>query len=103
MDTPTGDIMGPGKIGWQEFRKALTGLTGLNLHPDGHGGILWYCPHDIELPIARRVLEPMEGENVEASILFFHCRGAFCDCEILWNIDEDDELQALLDDAIEQI
>lgn len=98
MDTPTGDIMGPGKIGWQEFMKALMGPTGLDFHLDSRGGTQWDCPHDIDLPLARRVLGPMLGVNVEATILFFHCRGAFCDCEILWNLDQDEELQALLDD-----
>lgn len=103
MDTPQGDIMGPGAVGWREFIAALSGFRGLKVRVGADGGVVWDCPHDDNLPIARKMLQPMLGINVSASILNLQSRGASCDCKIFWDQDVEDLLGHDLEDALENL
>jgi hypothetical protein len=84
---PPGTVMCPSRPDWEGFMDRLTGPEGCNINADGRGNVesKWFCYGDHRF--ARKLLAEY-GVDVEASVNFFQEFGGFCDCEIIWNVED---------------
>ncbi len=80
------EIMTPTHPRWDEFIQRLQGPEGCNFRKE-NGGITWNCPGGRQKPQARRILEDMEMD-VDLSLAFFEERGGYCDCEVVFNVED---------------
>lgn len=72
---------------WGEFAERLSGPEGCNFRKDPD--FKFTCDGTVERPRARLILARMglSAEAVEASMGYFAEHGGYCDCEILFNVD----------------
>jgi hypothetical protein len=97
--------MTPDHPRWAEFLERLEGPEGCNFHEDEDGEEYWYCANDAgfnpttpELVhvFSRAVLLKMglSQEAIAASIEYFREHGGYCDCEVIWNVENSTEAEA---------
>ncbi len=79
-------IMKPGHPRWDEFKKRLEGVEGVNMMWTDEEGYTLCCDGSPRMPFSRAILETMDGVDVEGSLVEFRENGGFCDCEVLLNI-----------------
>ncbi len=72
MDAERIRIMSPTHPRWSEFAARLRELQPAR------------CDHTFQR--TRRVLEEIEGADVEKSLEYFESEGGFCDCEVILNV-----------------
>lgn len=74
---------------WDEFCERLAGPEGCNFSADETGKVTGHC-NGKDLRLARTLLAAMglTAAEVEESCAYFARHGAYCDCEILFNVDE---------------
>lgn len=88
------ETMTPDNPRWKEFAERLEGTEGCNFREKEEGNpdsITWDCNGTMERPLARAILEKMGDIDIEATMEFFEENGGRCNCEILFNVDPDDE------------
>lgn len=78
--------MNPKHQWWDVFVELLTNQQGVKLEQAPDGGIKWQCTNDENLPLTMKILGAMHGVDAIGSRAYFHSEGAFCDCEVLWNL-----------------
>lgn len=86
------EIMTPQNPNWIEFTEKLS--ERLNFQPHSESGFAWDCDSsDHSKPKAREVLEEMgfNKEQISKSMEYFEECGGGCDCEILFNVEKEDE------------
>jgi len=79
------EIMTPKHSKWKEFIDKLQGACEVR---DAEGKVGWLC--DGTTKNARRVLDCMDRIDVEKSLEYFQDFGGFCDCEIVYNVDNEE-------------
>lgn len=77
------EVMTPKHPRWNDFLQKLQDACKVR---DSEGRVGWVC--DGTTKNARRVLESMARIDVEKSLAYFQDFGGFCDCEIVYNVDE---------------
>lgn len=80
------NIMCPDHPKWEEFCERLEGLEGCNFHEDEKGKVTWSCKGGNNKDKAEAILKTMEV-NIEKSLQCFEDNGGYCDCEILFNVE----------------
>jgi len=80
---------------WSEFVEKLEGPEGCNFHrknPADPDSITWECAAGRDKTIASRLLKQMGAtdEEIAQSCQYFEDHGGFCDCEILFNVMDDE-------------
>ena len=85
----TMEILTPSHPRWAEFLAKLSEVLTHGMEPgswrcgdDGGGG----SPHRY----AEGIMEEMGGVDIDATLAFLDEHGAFCDCEILFNLEASD-------------
>lgn len=78
--------MNPRHPRWDEFVELLSHAEGIKIAVNKDDEVHWECPNDENLPLTVRILGQMHGVDVIGSRTYFHSEGAFCDCEVLWNL-----------------
>lgn len=78
---------------WDEFCVRLEGPEGCNFRQEGgDGGIVWNCGGGTDQTKAEKILRTMNEEgreiDVEGSLAYYSENGGYCDCEILFNVDQ---------------
>jgi len=86
-------VMTPNHPNWEEFCERLDGPEGCDfglLDPDDDESLTWDCSAKTDKPHARRILREMgfSPADIEASCAFFEQHGEYCDCEILFNVED---------------
>jgi hypothetical protein len=79
----TVEVLTPQSPRWNGFCNRLAQamhMTDESWHCDGDG------PHVHRY--AKQIMAEMGGIDVPASLAFFESRGGYCDCEILFNVDD---------------
>lgn len=74
---------------WREFVARLEGPEGCHFRrrkPRDAKSTTWKCTSSPHFELATPILQSM-GMNVEHSIAYFRKHGGFCDCEILFNVE----------------
>ena len=84
------DVMTPDHPRWEEFCERLEGPEGCNFRRKRDGNTTWRCAGGTDKRHARRILTSM-GMDVEESLDYFEANGGYCDCEILFNVDQPEE------------
>lgn len=69
---------------WAEFCERLAGPEGCDFTEDGK----WKCHGGTDKRFATAILTDMGGVDIPATLRFFEENGGYCDCEILFNVDE---------------
>lgn len=82
MRTP---LMTPLHPSWLGFVDQLTAACDFRYVGPGPENIRWNCDHDLRR--ARKLLESY-GVDVLGSLQYFRLHGGFCDCEVLFNVDQ---------------
>ena len=85
------EILTPGHPKWVEFCDRLGGPEFCDFRDTESGGITFNCSGETDRPGATKILAEMEGIDVAASLEWMSENGGYCDCEILFNCDPDDE------------
>ena len=88
MSSKYGDpaVMQRGHPRWVEFLKRLTSLEeGCGLKREGPVYRNNKCDGTHLRPLATKILQSMEGVDVEASLKWIGENGGSCDCEILFH------------------
>ena len=75
-------VMTPDNERWGEFTEKLGGPDGCDFTVDG----TWICDNSRHRPFARKILTEM-GFDVSRSLAVFDAGGGYCDCEILFNVE----------------
>lgn len=90
---PRGPIMTPDNPDWKRFVALLEGPEGCNFQQDPNTEkTTWSCKGDKDKSKALAILmKHFPGVDVPATLAYFESRGGYCDCEILFNVDPDDE------------
>jgi hypothetical protein len=78
---------------WGKFIDFLLGADGCNFHrldPNDAGSLTWTCDGTDAYPISRRILAEMglTPDDIDQSVEYFRRNGAYCDCEVVLNIDQ---------------
>lgn len=81
-------VMTPEHPSWSKFTKQLGGPQGCHFR-EQRGEFLFNCDGSHERPKATAILKGFAGINVEASLQYFEEHGGYCDCEILFNVEND--------------
>ena len=68
---------------WTEFIGRLEGEGGCNFRRKEDGNIVWNCDGTFKHTVD--ILEDM-GYDPYGSMTYFRSHGAYCDCEILFNV-----------------
>lgn len=79
--------MTPEHPSWDKFIRQLRGLRGCNVRGQDDD-VLFDCDGSHERPKATAILKGFAGIDVEVSLRYFEERGGHCDCEIIWNVEE---------------
>ena len=82
------DVMTTDHLRWREFMDRLEGPEGCNFRVV-EGKTVWNCATqgtDVHKH-SRAILESM-GCDVEASLDYFRGHGGYCDCEVIFNVDD---------------
>ncbi len=77
------EVMTPDHLRWNEFLEALCDKNHLDA-PDVSGTTKCDNTHQH----TRAILKEMGGFNIEETIKFFEGSGSFCDCEVVFNVDQ---------------
>lgn len=80
------DILSEDHLLFDEFLSRLNGLEGCAVREED-GQIRWDC--DGRFTQATRILGSMRNVDVAATLAYFEQSRAFCDCEILFNLDQE--------------
>jgi hypothetical protein len=87
-------LMTPGNPRWEEFIGRLEGPEGCNFQAEYDEGevivdtVTWACGGGEDKSKAAAILNTMPEIDVAASLNFFEQHGGFCDCEIVFNVEE---------------
>jgi len=88
-------IMTPDSPHWEEFISRLEGPEGCNFQADydDEGEIIadtvtWECEGGEDKSKAAAILRTIPKIDVAASLAFFEEQGGYCDCEIVFNVEE---------------
>lgn len=73
---------------WGEFIERLEGQEGCNFR-ELNGKTVWTCAGNHDL--ATKILKSMGDINIETTLKYCYEHGGHCDCEILFNVDPNDE------------
>ena len=78
---------------WGEFCERLGGPEGCDFKKDKKGEIHWKCAGGRDKSLATKILRKMglTLREVAESFAYFEEHGGYCDCEILFNVDREDE------------
>ena len=76
--------MTPENSRWEEFTSRLGSPEGCDFQERGG----WVCSSKMDRPFATAILEKMGNIDIEQTMEYFNNHGGFCDCEILFNVDE---------------
>lgn len=82
------EILSPAHPRWKEFLGQLAGPEGCDFREKDDGNWEWEC--DGSNARARAILQKMGGLDVDGTVAYFREHGGFCDCEIVFNVGEDD-------------
>ena len=85
------EVMWPGNPRWREFTERLDGPEGCDfrqLDPGDPMSITCNCMGDDIPRLAIGILHKMGGVDIPRSIGFFRQYGGYCDCEILYNVED---------------
>lgn len=80
-------LMTPQHPKWEEFLVRLEGPEGCNFQEDEAGKISWKCKGGKDKSKAATILTTIPDIDIDKSLRYFESRGAYCDCEILFNLD----------------
>lgn len=85
------DVMTPNHPLWKMFHSLLSclwkGKKGCNFRKNKKDEVVWNCEGTYERKKTKKILKLIKGINIEKSLKYFDKCGAWCDCEVLWNID----------------
>lgn len=89
----TAAVLTPEHPRWPEFIDRLAGPEGCDFRQDEKGNYSWKCAGGSDQSLSRAILESMGGLDVEGSLAYFSVHGGHCDCEVIFNVnpDEDEE------------
>ncbi len=82
------NVMTPAHPLWEEFVQRLEGPEGCDFQQDETGQWQWQCQGGTDKSKAIAILETMPDIDVEASLDYFERHGGYCDCEILFNVED---------------
>ena len=83
------EVMWPGNPRWHEFTERLDGPEGCDFREQEPGNVMSItCECNGTKGHAVAILEKMGGVNIDKSLAFFEEHGGFCDCEILYNVED---------------
>ena len=82
-------IMAPDDPQWKKFISLLEGPEGCNFQMGGDpSDATWTCDATSDRPLAKKILATHFPEyDVDASLEYFEHRGGYCDCEIVFNVE----------------
>lgn len=83
------EIMTPQHPKWNEFYARLQGPEGCDFRKDPKRKWVWKCKGGEDKSYTKKILKNMRNIDVSKSLQFFEKEGAFCDCEILFNLEID--------------
>lgn len=89
-----GRVMTPASDRWDEFYDRMEGPEGCDFRKDEAGKITWRCEGGRDKSYAEAILKAMGGFDVAASCAFFEEMGGYCDCEILFNVEDRFKVQS---------
>lgn len=86
------DFMNPKHPKWKEFCDRLEGPEGCDFKekiPGDQNSVTWKCKGGNNKDYAEAILKKMgfNSEQILKSFTYFDARGGYCDCEILFNVD----------------
>ncbi len=87
-----GDLMTPEHELWEQFTNDLSGPKGCDFQFPPKGSFTWDCAGGTDKAFATTLLQEMEDVDVEGSLKYFEDNGGHCDCEILFNVDNNKEV-----------
>ncbi len=79
-------VMTPAHPQWQEFVGRLAGPEGCNFRQE-RGQFVFDCDGEPSRPKASALLWDYDVD-VEASLAYFEEHGGFCDCEVVFNVEQ---------------
>ena len=80
------EMMAPEHPDWEAFLELLEGPEGCDFHEDPVAGATWKCSGS-GFALATQILERHFPEvDLAETLAYFETCGAFCDCEILFNV-----------------
>lgn len=85
------EVMTPDSPRWEEFTKRLAGPEGCDFKredPEDSSSLQWWCKGGNDKSKAIKILQDMGGVDIGHSLVYFEEHGGFCDCEILFNVDQ---------------
>ena len=80
-------LMKPGHPQWEEFVDKLAGSDGLDVRETKGHEIVSLCDGDEDRPVCRKILAEFKDIDIEGSLELFIGYGAYCDCEVLFNVE----------------
>ena len=83
------EVMTPKHKDWNKFCSLLDGPSGCDFKQDAKGKITWSC--DNAYTHTERILrEHYPSVDISATLSYFGEHGGYCDCEILFNVDSEE-------------
>jgi len=85
------EIMTPINKRWEKFAEMLEGKEGCDFKERIEGKpetITFKCSGGKDRPFATAILEKMGNIDIPETMKFFDAHGGYCDCEILFNVDQ---------------
>ena len=76
---------------WEEFILRLSGPEGCDFKEDANGKTTWKCKNGEDKSLAIKILRAMDIEDIEGTISYFEDNSGYCDCEILFNVEDCNE------------
>jgi len=77
---------------WNEFAARLEGPGGCNFRREDKNdpnSLTWKCAGGMNKDFAIAILKTMPNIDIERSVAFFDEHGGHCDCEILFNVEDE--------------
>jgi hypothetical protein len=86
-------IMTPEHPEWEVFCDKLSGPDACDFKQDEKGEYTWKCKGGTDKTFATSILQLMglSEQEVQDSFRYFEEHGGYCDCEILFNVDNSGE------------
>jgi hypothetical protein len=77
-------------VDWDVFFDRLYGPEGCNFRPED-GENIWNCKREAGHPFSRTILARMGvlKADIDKCIKFFEAHGGYCDCEVVFNVEDD--------------
>lgn len=84
------NVMTPEHPDWEAFCDLLAGPEGCDFkNTDNPDETAWKCDKSSERPLTRGILaKHFPRIDVEKTLAFFDQRGGYCDCEVIWNVED---------------